>query len=62
MNSQDARFQEYADIFEEPETADSIERGWRVLHWEFTEGWNPRETVTHQAIRAQHIAKYREVK
>jgi hypothetical protein len=59
MNQQDARFQRYADIFEEPETADSIERGWRVLHWEFTEARNLRETVTNQARRAQQLAKDR---
>lgn len=55
----DKRYQRYADIFDNPETADSIERGWRVLHHEFMEAWAPRERVVHMARDAQEIARHR---
>jgi hypothetical protein len=40
MTSPDGRYQRYADTWEDPETAGSIERGWRALHHEFMENWN----------------------
>jgi hypothetical protein len=56
MNTKDARYQRYADLFENPETAESIERGWRVLHWEFTENFDSlraRLTVIQHAQEAK---------
>jgi len=56
MKDQEARYRRYADIFESPECAESIERGWRVLHWEFTENsgsLQARLTVTQHAREAQ---------
>jgi hypothetical protein len=46
-SSIDARYQWYADG--EPETAESVERGFRVLHCEFAEDWNPRGRVVNLA-------------
>lgn len=43
--TQDARYDRYADIFENPDTAESIELGNRVMHWLFTESWAPASTV-----------------
>jgi hypothetical protein len=37
MNDINARYDRYADIFDNPETVESIELGNRVLHWSFME-------------------------
>ena len=52
LNDTDRRFQRYADIFDNPETHESAERGWRVLHHEFTEAWSPRDAVANRARAA----------
>lgn len=49
----DKRYERYADIFDSPETAHSIEEGWRALHWSFMENWNPRGVVRQHAEEAQ---------
>ena len=56
----DKRYQRYADYFGDPETAGSVERGHRVMHWEACEARNPRETVAHHARTAQRVARIRE--
>jgi hypothetical protein len=58
-SSTDARYQMYANAFENPETDESIERGWRVLHDEFTEAWHPRDAVANRVRRAQDTARQR---
>jgi hypothetical protein len=48
----DERFQHYADMFNSPETHESIERGYRPLHWEFMEtGWH---TTTARNVISDH--------
>ena len=54
--SQDARYDRYADIFDNPVTAEEIELGNRVLHGQFIENWQPsttREVVRRRAGKAQ---------
>ena len=55
----DRRYDRYAEIFDNPVDADSIERGNRVLHHEFMEAWSPREVVANRARRAQEEARGR---
>jgi hypothetical protein len=49
----DKRYERYADIFDSPETAHSIEEGWRALHWSFVEAYNPSGVVRQHAEEAQ---------
>lgn len=49
----DKRYEQYANIFDAPETAHSIEEGWRALHWSFVERWDTRGHVRDLAQRAQ---------
>ena len=49
----DKRYERYADIFDSPETAHSVEEGWRALHWSFVESWNPSGVVRQHAEAAQ---------
>jgi hypothetical protein len=56
MSTKDARYQRYADLFENPETAESIELGARVLHWVFMENFDSlraRLVVTQHAQEAK---------
>jgi hypothetical protein len=60
--SQDARYDEYADIFGNPVTAESIELGNRVLHWVFMENYAQyvaQGVIKQQAREAQRIARER---
>ena len=60
MSSTDARYQRYADIWECQETAESIECGWRALHWAFMEnsGYSYAfGVVTDHTRAAQRIAQ-----
>ena len=53
---QDARYDRYADTFDSPVTAESIEVGNRVLHDQFTENYQQstgREAVENRARRAR---------
>lgn len=45
------RYDRYADTFDTPVTAESIEVGNRVLHWMFMENWS---TSTGRGVIAQH--------
>lgn len=56
----DARYARYADIFENDETAWSVELGWRALHWLFFENFGTsyaRGVVAGHATQAQEIAQ-----
>ena len=51
------RYDRYADIFEVPETAESAEVGFRVLHHMEQENFQAsttRETIRERAVRAGH--------
>ncbi len=52
MSSIDQRFDRYADIFDNPVTAESIELGNRVLHWSFME--NEAGGSVAQAVIKHH--------
>jgi hypothetical protein len=45
------RYDRYADTFDNPVTAESIEVGNRVLHWMFAENWSPS---TGRGVVEQH--------
>lgn len=49
----DKRYETYANIFDSPETAHSVEEGWRALHWSFVESYNPSGVVRQHAEEAQ---------
>jgi hypothetical protein len=57
LSDTDKRYERYAAG--EPETADSIERGRRVLHFEWTEAWNSFGAVRNRARQAQDRARAR---
>jgi hypothetical protein len=53
------RYDRYADLFDNPVTAASIEVGNRVLHWQFMEHYQAstaREVVEGRARQAQALA------
>jgi hypothetical protein len=50
------RYDGYADLFGNPVTAESIELGNRVLHWEFMENWS---SSTGAAVIARHAREAR---
>jgi hypothetical protein len=59
----DARYDRYAEIFENPVTDTSIELGNRVLHWMFMENFAPyvaQGTIRQHAEQAHSIAARRE--
>jgi hypothetical protein len=59
----DARYDRYAEIFDNPVTDASIELGNRVLHWIFMENFAPYValgTVREHAVTAHSIAAARE--
>jgi len=45
------RYDRYADTFDNPVTAESIELGNRVLHWTALENWSPS---TAHGVITQH--------
>ena len=47
------RYDGYADTFDNPVTAESIELGDRILHWTFAEWWYPRGVIDQHAREAQ---------
>lgn len=53
------RYDRYADIFDNDQSAYAIELGNRVLHWIFAEWWNPRGVIEQHAREAQRIARER---
>jgi hypothetical protein len=56
------RYDRYADMFDNPVTAESIELGNRVLHWEFMENCSPstgRGVIAQHARNAQREASER---
>jgi hypothetical protein len=59
VSGEDDRYDRYADIFDNPVTAESLELGNRVLHWAFAEWLNPREVIRQHALKAQRIARER---
>lgn len=48
------RYDRYADTFDNPVTAESIELGNRVLHWTALENWTPS---VGRAVIAQHARR-----
>ena len=58
--AQDATYDRYADIFENPVTAEEIEVGNRALHGQFMENYQSsttREVVRNRARKAQRGGK-----
>lgn len=53
MSRLDERYERYADIFEDPETAESIELGRRVLHKMFMENFQASTARLEVASRAR---------
>jgi len=55
-SSMDERYDRYAEMFDNPVTAESLELGNRVLHWHFIENFQQStgyEVVTNHARDAQ---------
>jgi len=65
MSTTDARYDRYAEIWENPVTSESTELGNRVLHWLFMENYAPYValgTIRQHAAEAHSIAAAREGK